>query len=98
MIKPQMIIGVVIHTLMALSFIDDPDYSFFFYMIALIVLLNIAGIIIIKSGKIILGARIFMISSAVLTPIGLIGALGARKIIDEEKRKNFYNETKDGNN
>ncbi len=28
-----------------------------------------------------------------MVPIGLIGVFGARKIIDEETRKNFYNST-----
>ncbi|MDM8162074.1 hypothetical protein QUH73_19810 [Labilibaculum sp. K2S] len=92
MIKPQMIVAVIIHSLMALSFLGDPDYSFLSYLVGAIVLCNIIGIVLITTNKKILGAKIFMISSAILVPIGLIGAIGARKIIDEEKKKNFYNQ------
>lgn len=91
MIKPQMIFAVIIHSLIALSFVNDSDYAFLAYFVGIIVLFNVIGIIMIISRKIIMGAWVFMISSAVLVPIGLIGALGARKIIDEEKKKKFYN-------
>jgi uncharacterized membrane protein HdeD (DUF308 family) len=92
MIKPQMIVAVIIHALIALSFVGDPDYSFLFYLVGVIVLSNIIGIFLIISDNKILGAKIFMISSAILVPIGLIGVFGARKIIDEEKKKDFYKE------
>lgn len=92
MIKPQIIIAVIIHSLIAISFIGDSDYAFLPYFVGAIVLFNLIGIIMIASRKIILGAWVFMISSALLVPIGLIGVLGARKIIDEEKKKKFYNE------
>jgi hypothetical protein len=91
MINKQMIIALIIHVLIALSFISDPDYSFGFYFVGVPVLFNIMGLIMIQMGQKIMGARVFMISSAILTPIGLIGAFGARKIIDEEKKKEFYN-------
>jgi hypothetical protein len=91
MINKQMIIALIIHVLIALSFISDPDYSFLFYFVGVLVLFNIMGLIMIQMGQKIMGARVFMISSAILTPIGLIGAFGARKIIDEEKKKEFYN-------
>ncbi len=86
-----MIIGVIIHTLMSLILINDPEYSFLGYGIGVIVLVNILGMLLMASKKTILGARIFMISSILMVPIGLIGALGARKIIDEKKKEEFYN-------
>lgn len=91
-INKQMIIGLVIHIVIALSYLGAPDYPFLIYFAGSIVLANVIGLFVIASGNKLLGAKIFMISSAILVPIGLIGAMGARKIIDEEKRKNFYNE------
>lgn len=89
MIKPQMIAAVVIHALIALSFLGDPEYSFLFYFVAAIVLANVIGILLIVSDKKTLGAKVFLISSAVMVPIGLIGAFGARKILDERKKENL---------
>jgi hypothetical protein len=86
-----MIIGVIIHTLIALIFINDPEYSFLGFGIGVIVLVNILGMLLMAAKKTILGARIFMISSILMVPIGLIGALGARKVIDEKKKQEFYN-------
>ncbi len=91
MVNIQMGIAVVIHTLIGLILLADPDYGFMGYFVGIIVLLNIIGIALIKSGKIILGAKVFLISSAIMVPIGMIGAIGARKIIDEENKKEFYN-------
>ncbi len=86
-----MIAGVIIHTIMALLSLANAEYPFIFYLILAVVIFNVIGIILIKAHKIILGARVYLISSAILVPIGLIGAMGAVKIIDEEKRKQFIN-------
>ncbi len=91
MINIQMGVATVIHTIIGLLFFLDPEYGFLGYFVAVIVLFNIIGLILLKLRKTILGAKIFMISSSVMVPIGMIGAMGARKIIDEEKRKEFYN-------
>ncbi len=97
MLNKQMILAVVIHVIITIIYIFDPEYSFIAYISGAIVLFNIIGIVMIQLGNKTAGARIFMISSALLVPIGLIGAMGARKIIDEEKRKDFYNSTNQTN-
>ncbi len=94
MINTKMIIAVVIHVIITLFLLVDSEYPFLFLLPGVIVLLNAIGLLLIKNSKVMLGARIFMISSAILTPIGLIGAMGARQIIDEQKRKEFYNKEK----
>jgi len=95
MINKQMIIALVIHSVMALSVLFDPEYGFISYFVAAAVVLNLIGMAIIKSGKKKEGAWVFLISSALLVPIGLIGAFGAHKIIDEEKKQKFYNSLND---
>ncbi len=89
-INPAMYIGVVMHTIITLSFFGDPDYSFLAYFVGAIVIANLIGIALIAANNKKLGAWIFLISSAILVPIGFIGAMGARKILDEEKQKEFY--------
>ncbi len=91
----QMLLALVIHVLITLNYQGVPDYNFLAYFLDSIVLFNVIGLLIIASGRKILGARIFMISSAILVPIGLIGAFGARKVIDEVKKKNFHNKNQE---
>lgn len=86
-----MIVAVIIHAVLALIYLGSSEYGFLFYITGFIVLLNILGIVLIKMNKTIPGAWVFLISSACMIPIGIIGALGARKLIDEEKKKVFYN-------
>ncbi len=89
-----MIIASLLHFVIAVSFIFDPNYHFLSFFIGILVCFNILGMILIKLKQKILGAWIFLVSSAILAPVGILGAYGARKILDEEKRKKFYNSTK----
>ncbi len=86
-----MIIAIIVHSIIALSFLADPEYSFLSIVVGVLVLINIIGVVLIQSGKKMAGAKVFLVASALMVPIGLIGVFGARKIIDEETRKNFYN-------
>ncbi len=83
--------AVIIHCIMALLSLADTEYLFVFFLVISVVIANVIGLVFIKAHKPLLGARIFLISSAVLVPIGLIGAMGAAKVIDEHKRKQFIN-------
>lgn len=86
----QLTVALVIHIVIALSFIADPEHYFLSYVVGAIVVFNLIGMAIIQFGNKVVGAWIFLVSSAFLLPIGLIGAYGARKIIDDEKRTSFY--------
>lgn len=95
MINTQMLIGFGIHCLIAIVSLFDQKYGFLFYLTAGVVLANLIGMALIKTKQEILGARIFLISSAFLVPIGLIGASGASKAIDQKKREEFTNSMND---
>jgi len=86
-----MFIAVAIHVLVTIILYLDPKYSVVSYVMAPAVLANFIGMLMIRMGHFVAGARVFLVSSVIFVPIGIIGALGARKIIDEEKRKDFYN-------
>ncbi len=89
MINKKMVVGLIIHSIMAVLFLLDWEYGFLFYFVLLVVTLNIIGMVLVNMDYKILGARIFLISSVMLIPIGIIGAMGANEIIDEEKSKRF---------
>ncbi|WP_282036613.1 hypothetical protein [Saccharicrinis aurantiacus] len=86
----QLILALIIHIAVGISFIYNPDYLVLAYVVGVVALFNILGILSIAIGNTVIGARIFFISSLILVPIGLIGALGARKILEEERKKAFY--------
>lgn len=92
MINKQMIIALAIHIVMVLFSLLDPEYSITTYITGGVLFFNLIGILLILLNKKIIGARVFLVSSVILVPIGLIGAFGANRILDEEKKKNFYNE------
>ncbi|MBL6446678.1 hypothetical protein JMN32_10170 [Fulvivirga sp. 29W222] len=91
MINNQMVLGLGIHCVLALIVSIEPEYPFIPYFFGIIVLFNIIGIGLIKIGKVKSGAMVFLISSGILVPIGLIGAMGARKVLDKLKKDEFIN-------
>lgn len=92
MINTKMKIALLIHIALIFLLRTDPDRAFFAFIPGAVVLFNIIGIALILSKYKKAGAWMFLISSAVLVPIGMIGAIGARQILDEIKKEKFYNE------
>ena len=92
MLNKKMIIGFVIHIIITIFCIGETRYPFLVYLVGAVVAFNLLGVLFIQFGKMTLGAKVFMYSSFVLVPIGMIAAIGARDIIDEEKRKKFEQE------
>lgn len=90
-INPQMIVATIVHAVIGVFMIDDPHYGGLAIVIGAIVMFNIIGILLVVMGYKVAGARIFMIASIILVPIGLIGVFGARKILDKVKKDKFYN-------
>ncbi|MGB6083385.1 hypothetical protein [Moheibacter sp.] len=87
----RMWIGIVIHALISLLQLANPE-PILFYFTAPFVLLNILGLIFIVSNKIKTGCILFMIGSAAFIPIGLIGFFGARSLMNKLKQQDFYSE------
>lgn len=89
-----MIIGFIIHLTITFAWINDPEYSGAGYFFLIFVVGNVIGMLCIVANQVILGARVFLISSIIFIPIGLIGALGARDIVNDIKKDNFINKQK----
>ncbi len=86
MINVQMAVTVVIHFFIGMLFYAAKDYPWIAYLCGIVFLFNIIGMILIHYKQARLGAWVFLISSLCLTPIGIIGALGAKKLLDELKQ------------
>lgn len=86
------VISFLIHLLISLVFIGDPEYGMLGYILLPFILTNLLGMILIFMGKQIVGARIYLIACFIFIPIGAIGIWGARKIIDQ-KKKEVFNES-----
>ncbi len=92
MINTKMKIALLIHIALIFLISTDPERGFLAFIPGVVALLNVVGIALILSKQKKTGAWIFLVSSAILVPIGMIGAIGARQILDEEKKNKFYNE------
>ncbi|WP_103070481.1 hypothetical protein [Aquimarina sediminis] len=91
LINPLMIVWLIIQLLIVLFTMNSSDNEglILFWMALPCLILNCIGVMIILSGKPKTGSILFMIGSVVFVPIGLIGAMGARKILNKIKEDKF---------
>jgi hypothetical protein len=83
-------IGVLINALVATVICASGEYPDVLGQIMFgFVALSIAGIVLVAAGSRRTGAIVAMIGSVVFVPIGIIGAIGARKILDQLKQEEF---------
>ncbi|MBK8013093.1 MAG: hypothetical protein IPK13_17270 [Deltaproteobacteria bacterium] len=77
--------------IMALGALEGEGEAPLFLVLAMAgaVALSLLGALMASGGERKLGARLVMVGCAVFVPIGLIGVLGARKILDEIDREEF---------
>ncbi len=82
-------IAFVIHV--ALSLLAGLDEEIILYIMSIPLIGNVVGLYFLSfTDKIKLGAKIFMISSFFFVPIGMIGIIGCRKVIDSLTEKEFF--------
>lgn len=87
-------IGFVIHISITLLAGLDEEIILFIMLIPLTA--NLIGLYFLSfTDKIKLGAKIFMISSFLYVPIGIIGIIGCRKVLDSLTEKEFFKTTQD---
>ena len=89
----QIIAAIAIHLFITISMFFDTERIVLRYILSVFVVANAIGIFMICNNKVILGAKIFMISSFGFIPIGLLGIIGARNIITKTKEIELYNKT-----
>lgn len=86
-----MIIWLIIQLLIVLftMYSQEKESLIIFWMTLPFLILNCIAILIILLGKPKTGSILFLIGSVLFIPIGLIGAIGARKILNKIKEKKF---------
>lgn len=89
MINGKIIAAFIIHLILTFLVFLDPQYPEIGFILIPFLIGNLIGLILIVSNKVVAGAKVFLISSCFFIPIGVIGILGARQIIDTIKRKEF---------
>lgn len=82
-------IGFIIHV--SITLIAGLDEEFILYFMSVPLLGNFVGLCLLTfTDKTKLGAQIFMISSFLFVPIGLIGIFGCRKVLDSINEEAFF--------
>lgn len=92
-INSQMVIWLVIQLLMLLFTMSSQEQEslIIFWMTLPFAILNCIAIAIILFGKPKTGSILFFIGSVLFIPIGIIGAIGARKNLNQIKKEKFIN-------
>ncbi|MFK8002757.1 MAG: hypothetical protein AB8H86_24445 [Polyangiales bacterium] len=83
-------IGVVVNALVLLAAIDIGEFPALTVAFALFWLLSLAGVVVVLAGQRKAGAYMIMAGSALFVPIGIIGLLGARQILDKITEEDFH--------
>jgi len=84
-------LGFIIHILVTL--VAGLDEEILLYIMTVPLLGNVIGLYFLSfTNNIKLGAKIFMFSSFLFVPIGLIGIIGCRKVLDSLEEKEFFKE------
>jgi hypothetical protein len=84
-------VGFVIH--IAITLLAGLDEEIILFFMAIPLFANLFGLYFLSfTNKIKLGAKIFMYSSFLFVPIGIIGVLGCRKVLDSLNEEEFFKE------
>lgn len=92
-INGKILVGIAIHTLCVWS-VSAGDYPAVLGIImGVFLMLNIVGLLLIAADNVRAGCIVFIVGCVGFVPIGLIGLIGARNIMDEMKRQAFSTQT-----
>jgi hypothetical protein len=87
--NPLLLVGIAINCVVTAFLAISGEYSFLWMIMAAFVGLSIVGAILIATGNRKIGAILAIIGCVPFVPIGLVGAFGARKVLDELKQDEF---------
>jgi hypothetical protein len=77
----KMPIGAFIHLLAVIWISVEPRYEGLFVWMLPFLLMNVAGMLLVMLNKTKLGAIIFIVGCVPFVPVGVIGILGAKKML-----------------
>ncbi len=86
--------GFIIHFIINFNVLSNPEIPGLGLFLIPFTFINLIGLILILKGKQKIGANIFIYSSVIYVPIGLIGALGARNILNVLNKEAFLKAVK----
>lgn len=89
---PALVVGVLLNTLLAF-FVRNPEMPGLDVLLAVLLAPQYVGLILIAAGRRRWGARVVLISTLLLIPIGLVAAFGARQLLEDLDREAFELET-----
>ena len=88
--NPLLMVGVVLNSLVTLSLFAADEYPpFIAQTMSIFDAISLLGIMMILFGAKKAGAITAFIGCVVFIPLGLIGAIGARRVLDELNREEF---------
>ena len=96
--NPLLITGIVIHLIITGVVAASPDYGIGLALLLLpFVALNLIGFGMIQAKKLKAGCIVYAIGSILFVPIGMIGLMGVRKIMNKLKEEKFAAELQANN-
>jgi hypothetical protein len=84
-----MLTGWIANGAVTAAILSDPELGPLGLVLAAGVSVQALGILLIPCGGRRIGARMALIASIMFVPVGLIGALGARRVLDALSREEF---------
>lgn len=86
------VLGLIINSLITIFIYTSGEYKGLDIIMITALLLSCIGIIIMKFYNVKIGSIIFSIGSFVFIPIGIIGIIGVRKIVEKIEEEKFNKE------
>lgn len=88
-VNGKMLLGMAIHILCVWS-VSAGDYPAVLGIImGVFLMMNFIGLFLIAVDSVRVGCIVFIVGCVAFVPIGLIGLIGARNVMDEMKRQQF---------
>lgn len=95
--SPLIFIGFAINCLITVMISSSDRYQGLVYICIGALAINIIGYIFMLAKKIKLGGILFIIGCVPFVPIGIVGIMGVKKIMNEEKEQKFIEKEYGGN-
>ncbi len=86
------VIGLIINSLITFFIYASGEYRGLYIILIIALLLCYIGVIIMQFNNAKIGSIIFSIGSFLFIPIGIIGIIGVRKIVEKLEDNKFYKE------
>lgn len=94
---PLLVIGLIINSLITLFMFSSDHYRALGIPSLIAVAVSVIGFILMLTNKIKTGGILYIIGCILFVPIGLVGVIGVKKVMNEAKEKKFIEQTYESN-